>query len=96
MAKEKIRYGKICANPDCLKDFEAKYKEAIYCSRPCARKYGKTHLTMEYGKDYMPVTDQGYFDADAFCDYFYPKDKIEKGMRPIGGEMTIKAIFVND
>jgi hypothetical protein len=91
--KEKIRYPKICANPNCLKDFEAKYKEAMYCSRPCARVYGKTHLNKEYGVDYMPVTDAGYFDADAFCEYFYPKNKVERLLKPIGGEVSLRKPF---
>jgi len=96
MAKEKKQFPKICANPDCVKDFIANYKEAIFCSRLCARKYGKTHIDTEYGKDYMPVTDNGFFDADAFCSYFYPKDKIERSVKNIGGEVSIRTIFTND
>ncbi len=51
MAKEKKQFPKICANPDCVIDFIANYKEAIFCSRLCARKYGKTHIDTQYGKD---------------------------------------------
>ncbi len=58
--------------------------------------YGKNHINREYGADYFPVTDDGFFDADAFCTYFYPKDKVEKAMKPIGGEMSFRAIFTND
>jgi hypothetical protein len=44
----------------------------------------------------MPVTDNGFFDADAFCSYFYPKDKIERTVKNIGGEVSIRTIFTND
>ena len=93
MAREKKDYPKICANPECVKDFVAKYKEAIFCSRLCARKYGKNHINREYGVDFFPVTEQGFFDADAFCGYFYPKDKVEKGMKPIAGEFALRPSF---
>ena len=96
MAREKKDYPKICANPECVKDFVAKYKEAIFCSRLCARKYGKNHINREYGVDFFPVTEQGFFDADAFCGYFYPKDKVEKAMRPIGGEIALQTAFINN
>lgn len=96
MAREKKDYPKICANPECVKDFVAKYKEAIFCSRLCARKYGNTHIKIAYGVDFFPVTEEGFFDADAFCGYFYPKDKVEKAMKPIGGEVVIKTSFINN
>lgn len=96
MTKEKKEYPKICANPECVKDFIAKYKEAIFCSKPCARKYGKNHINREHGLNYLPVTEQGFFDADAFCEYFYPKNKVEKAMRPIGGEVIIRTSFINN
>lgn len=96
MAREKKDYPKICANPECVKDFVAKYKEAVFCSRLCARKHGKNHINREYGVDFFPVTEQGFFDADAFCGYFYPKDKVEKSMKPIGGEIALRTTFTNN
>jgi hypothetical protein len=96
MPREIKDYPKICANPECVKDFVAKYKEATFCSRLCARKYGNTNIKTAYGVDFFPVTEEGFFDADAFCGYFYPKDKVERSMRPIGGEIALRTTFTNN
>lgn len=96
MEKNRRIYPKICENPECLKDFLATGKSAKFCSRECRGIHSKNVLSKIEGNDYLPVTNDGYFDADAFCSYFYPSDKVYLQFRTNVKEYSIKNIFNND
>ena len=95
MSSNRRVYPKICENPECLKDFLATGKDARFCSRECRGQHSKDVLSKIEGKDYLPMTKDGYFDADAFTKFFYPNDKLYGKQRVLGGELSFNK-FTND
>lgn len=87
VAKQRTMYQRICANPDCLKDFETYNKTTIYCRRGCKTPVHTKGLVAPSHDDPLPVDERGFFDADAFCRRYYEEGKIYGSARY--GDTTI-------
>jgi hypothetical protein len=90
VTKPKTIYQKICANPDCLKDFETSHRDTKYCRRGCKPQVHSKGLVAPSHDDPLPVDSRGFFDADTFCQRYYEEGKIYNASR--FGNTTIHII----
>ena len=88
--KERKVYERICANPDCLKDFVTPNKSTIYCRKGCQPHKHTKGLVAPSHDEPLPVDERGYFDADTFCKRYYEEGKIYNASR--FGNTTIHII----
>jgi len=88
--KERKVYERICANPDCLKDFETSHRGTKYCRRGCKPQVHSKGLVAPSHDDPLPVDSRGFFDADTFCQRYYEEGKIYNASR--FGNTTIHII----
>ena len=87
VAKTRTMYQKICANPDCLTDFETYNKDTKYCRRGCKPQVHSKGLVAPSHDDPLPVDSRGFFDAETFCKRYYEEGKVYNGSK--FGDTTI-------
>lgn len=88
--KERKVYERICANPDCLKDFVTPNKSTIYCRRGCQPHKHTKGLVAPSHDEPLPVDERGFFDASAFCRRYYEDNRPQGGVRY--GDTTIHVL----